>query len=124
MLPYGWGQEVIPQAFRLRGLAPPRIALKTFSIHLRLHLLMTGRYVTALPASVLRLHRKRFELKELPIELPKSPYGVAIVTLKNRSLSPVVAHFIQSTADHFESHVTAKAPTVRRTRKGGGSSSR
>ena len=104
VLPYGWAKEVIPKAFRLRGLSPPCIALKTFSIHLRLHLLVTGRYVTALPASVLRLYRKRFDLKELPIELPKSPYGVAIVTLKNRSLSPVVEHFIRSTAAQFEAY--------------------
>jgi DNA-binding transcriptional LysR family regulator len=63
---------------------------KTSSIHLRLHLLATGRFVSALPASVLRLHRERFNLKELRIELPKSPYAVAIVTQKNRTLSPVV----------------------------------
>ncbi len=102
VLPYGWGKEVIPNAFRLRGLPPPHVALKTFSIHLRLHLLMTGRFVTALPASVLRLYRDPFDLKELPIELPKGPYGVAIVTLKNRTLSPVVEHFIRSTAAQFE----------------------
>jgi DNA-binding transcriptional LysR family regulator len=102
VLPYGWGKDVIPNAFRLRGLPPPRIALKTFSIHLRLHLLVTGEFVTALPASVLRLYRERFDLKELPIALPASPYGVAIVTLKNRTLSPVVEHFIRSTAAQFE----------------------
>jgi DNA-binding transcriptional LysR family regulator len=102
VLPYGWGKEVIPKAFGLRGLPPPRIALKTSSIHLRLHLLATGRFVSALPASVLRLHRERFNLKELRIELPKTPYAVAIVTLKNRTLSPVVDHFIRSTATRFE----------------------
>ena len=101
VLPYGWGRDVIPQAFALRGLAPPRVALKTFSIHLRLHLLVTGRFVSALPASVLRLHRDRFALKELPIELPRSPYGVAIVTLRNRTLSPVVEHFIRATAAQY-----------------------
>lgn len=109
VLPYGWGQDVIPNAFRLHGLPPPRVALKTFSIHLRLHLLVTGRFVTALPASVLRLYRDRFDLKELPIELPRSPYGVAIVTLKNRTLSPVVEHFIRSTATQFEKHSGRRA---------------
>lgn len=102
VLPYGWGKEVIPKAFGLRNLPPPRIALKTSSIHLRLHLLATGRFVSALPASVLRLHKERFNLKELRIELPKMPYAVAIVTLKNRTLSPVVDHFIRSTAARFE----------------------
>jgi DNA-binding transcriptional LysR family regulator len=102
ILPYGWGKEVIPKAFGLRGLPPPRIALKTSSIHLRLHLLATGKFVSALPASVLRLHQERFNLKELRIDLPKTPYAVAIVTLKNRTLSPVVDHFIRSTATRFE----------------------
>ena len=86
MLPYGWGEDVIPNAFASRGLAPPHIALKTYSIHLRLHLLLTGRFVSALPKSVLRLQGERFDLKVLPIELPKSPYGVAIVTLREIAL--------------------------------------
>jgi DNA-binding transcriptional LysR family regulator len=92
---------VIPKAFALRGLPHPRIALKTSSIHLRLHLLATGRFVSALPASVLRLHQERFNLKELRVELPNSPYAVAIATLKNRTLSPVVDHFIRSTVTRF-----------------------
>ena len=96
IVPYGWGDEVIPKAFETSGLPPPRIALKTFSMHLRLHLLSTGRFISALPASVLRLHEQRFSLKELPIRLPKSPYAVAIVTLKNRTLSPLVGQFILS----------------------------
>jgi DNA-binding transcriptional LysR family regulator len=63
---------------------------------------MTGRFVSALPGSVLRLHGKRFDLKPLPIELPKLPYGVAIVTLKNRTLIRVVEEFIRSTVAHFQ----------------------
>lgn len=102
VLPYGWGEDVLPAAFAARGLPPPRIVLKTSSIHLRLHLLATGRFVSALPASVLALHQERFNLKELRIVLPKTPYAVAIVTLKHRTLSPVVDHFIRSTAAQFE----------------------
>ena len=102
VLPYGWGEDVLPMAFAAHGLPLPRIALKTSSIHLRLHLLATGRFVSALPASVLRLHEKRFNLKALRIALPKTPYSVAIVTLRNRTLGPVVNHFIASTAAQFE----------------------
>jgi DNA-binding transcriptional LysR family regulator len=102
VLPYGWGEDILPEAFASHGLPPPRIALKTSSIHLRLHLLATGRFVSALPASVLALHQERFNLIELRIALPKTPYAVAIVTLKNRTLSPVVDHFIRSTAARFE----------------------
>ncbi len=109
VLPYGWGQEVLPKAFGLRSLPAPRIVLKTSSIHLRLHLLATGRFVSALPASVLRLHRQHFNLKELRIELPKTPYAVAIVTLKNRTLSPLEEHFIRSTSALFEKRLRREA---------------
>lgn len=110
VLPYGWGEDILPKAFTSRGLAPPRTALKTSSIHLRLHLLATGRFVSALPASVLRLHQESFNLKELRIELPRMPYAVAIVTLKNRTLSPVVDHFIQSTTAQFEKRNRRASP--------------
>jgi DNA-binding transcriptional LysR family regulator len=102
VLPYGWGEEVIPNAFQASGLPPPRIVLKTFSMHLRLHLLASDRFVSALPASVLRLHAQRFNLKELPVKLPRHPYAVAIVTLKNRTLSPLVDQFIQSAMQELE----------------------
>ena len=101
VLPSGWGEDVLPKAFASRGLPPLHTALKTYSIHLRLHLLATGRFVSALPQSVLRLHQESFGLKDLRIELPKTPYAVAIVTLKNRTLSPVVDHFIRSTTAQF-----------------------
>lgn len=94
VLPYGWGQDVIPSAFAAQGLPPPPIAVTTFSIHLRLHLLQSGRYVTALPESVLRLHGARFDLTRLPIDLPRRPYGVAIITLRNRTLMRLIEHFI------------------------------
>ena len=88
VLPYGWGEEVIPNAFRSRGLPPPHIALKTFSIHLRLHLLVTGRFVSALPAVRASPAPGTLRPERAAVELPKSPYAVAIVTLKNRTLEP------------------------------------
>ncbi len=102
ILPYGWGEGVLPDAFAAEGLPAPHAVLKTFSIHLRLHLVATGQYVTALPHSVFRLHGERFDLKELPIELPALPYGVALVTLKNRTLTRSVDQFIQSTNEIFK----------------------
>jgi DNA-binding transcriptional LysR family regulator len=86
---------LVDEAFRAIGMEPPRINLVTFSIHLRTHLLTTGRFITALPQSTLRLNAQRFGLKELPIDLPARPWPVAIVTLKHRMLSPVVARFIE-----------------------------
>jgi DNA-binding transcriptional LysR family regulator len=45
--------------------------------------------LTIFSTSVLRFSTTRQELKVLPIELPLARVPVGIVTLKNRSLSPV-----------------------------------
>jgi DNA-binding transcriptional LysR family regulator len=38
-------------------------------------------------------------LKVLPVDLPDRPWPVTIVTLKNRTLSPVVERFIECTRE-------------------------
>lgn len=83
------------EAFRAKGLAMPRESVSTFSLHVRLHLLATGHFLTILPASVLRFNAKRWSLKALPIDLGLPSRPVAIFTLKNRTLSPVVELFIK-----------------------------
>ncbi len=55
---------------------------------------MRGRFVIALPVSVLELHSNLFALKRPPIDRPKSQLVIAIVTLKNRTLSPTTQLFI------------------------------
>ena len=84
----------IANAFRAHGLQLPRRSLRSFSIQLRLHLLTTGRFLTALHSSVLRFNAEAWKLKVLPIDLPIGPMPIAIFTLKNRSPSPVVQLFV------------------------------
>lgn len=57
-------------------------------------MLASGQFITALPRSVLRLHAERFALRALRVDMPARPWPVTIVTLKNRTLSPVVENFI------------------------------
>ena len=90
---------MVAEAFRGRGLAMPSITLKTLSIHVRANLLASGRFITALPRSVLRLYAKPLSLNILPVELPTRSWPVAIVTLKHRTLSPVVSRFIDCTRE-------------------------
>jgi hypothetical protein len=71
------------------------MSIVTFSLHLRTHLLTTGRYITAFANSVLRLNEKRFFLRALPVEMPTRPWPIAIITLRNRPLS-AVGVFIES----------------------------
>ena len=91
-----WNFSVVEEAFRQRGLGLPRVTMRTLSVHVRTNLLTTGEFVTVLPKSVIDLYGKRFALKTLPIELPARPWPVAIVTLKNRTLSPLAERFIAS----------------------------
>lgn len=81
---------LVEQAFRQRGLVPPRPSVTTSSFHLRESLLMAGDYLTVVPACMLRvLNAKRLRVKSLPIDLGVEIRPVAIFTLKNRTLNPV-----------------------------------
>jgi hypothetical protein len=64
------------------------------SMNLRNHLLATGRFLTVFSASMLRFNAKAWSLKALPIDLRVPHRRVAIITLKGRTLSPVVKLFI------------------------------
>jgi DNA-binding transcriptional LysR family regulator len=86
--------EVVAEAFRTRGLTLPNVSISTLSVHLRTDLVASGEFISALPRSVLRVHAARFALKELPISLPARPWPVTLLTLKNRTTSPIVGHFI------------------------------
>ena len=92
---HSWGDRLIADAFHARGLDVPRACVMTFSVHLRTNLLTTGPFITVLPSSVVRLHGERFALKVLPIDLPLRPWPVGIVTMKNRTLSPVAQRIIE-----------------------------
>jgi DNA-binding transcriptional LysR family regulator len=84
----------IEDAFRVGGLELPRPSITTFSTQMRLHLLSTGQFLTFLHRSVLRFNARARSLKILPIELSARPVPVAVFTLRNRTLSPVVQLFI------------------------------
>jgi DNA-binding transcriptional LysR family regulator len=91
-----WGM-VVSEAFKAHGLEAPSAKVIGGSLVLRNQLLATGRFLTMLPKSVLRYHAEQWSLKVLPIDLRIKPRPIAIVTLKNRTLSPVVELF----AEHF-----------------------
>jgi DNA-binding transcriptional LysR family regulator len=48
-----------------------------------------------MPGSVLRFSAERFALRALPIRLPPVDDPIAVVTLKNRTLSPVAQLFVE-----------------------------
>jgi DNA-binding transcriptional LysR family regulator len=97
---------LIAEAFNAHDLEAPRERVSAGSILLRNRLLATGRFLSVLPESVLRPNAKRWSLKALPIDLGVKPRSVAIVTLKNRTVSPVVQLFIE----HVRAVATMFAP--------------
>jgi DNA-binding transcriptional LysR family regulator len=85
------------EALRERGLRPPSVVIGTQLAGLRGDLLASGRYIAPLPRSIFNLYAKQFPLKALPVDLPVRPWPIALVTLKNRTLGPLVERFIECT---------------------------
>jgi DNA-binding transcriptional LysR family regulator len=86
------------EAFRSRGLKPPRAMVITLSLNLRNKLLSTGRFLTLLPSHALMPSGKHPSVKALPVELPnRIPGMIAIITLRNKTLSPLSELFIRNT---------------------------
>jgi DNA-binding transcriptional LysR family regulator len=107
--------SLVAQAFRSRGLEPPRESV-TADIHLRIHLLTTGRFLTVLPADVLQFVGKRWSLRTLPIDLGIQAPSLGILTLRNRTLTPVAQLFIGCTREVTKSMAAGWKPT-RKVRK-------
>jgi DNA-binding transcriptional LysR family regulator len=92
----GEAQTELRQAFESYGLEPPRARVVSNSLQLRRSLLASGDYLTLLTMpSINAFESDHFVLKRLPIELPMLDSPFAIVTLRHRTLSPVVGRFIE-----------------------------
>jgi DNA-binding transcriptional LysR family regulator len=87
-------ESPIVEAFRAIGSGIPRATVVCGSINLRNTLLATGRFLTSVPNSVLHFGSPNTLYKVLPIELPRWRLPVSIISLKNRTLSPMAQLFI------------------------------
>ena len=85
--------SIVADAFHARGLVLPRLAVATESPILRNELLPTGRFLTVVAAFSLKLPRKHRTLKALMV-LPNTRHQIAIITVKNRPLSPTAQLFV------------------------------
>ncbi len=83
-------------AFRAAGVAPPPITVATTSSNLRGEMLATGHYLSMVPRYWVLLPRRNPSLRILPVEFPGTRLKVAIITLKNCSLSRATERFIDS----------------------------
>ena len=84
--------SLIRDAFRARSISLRGAA--TGSPHVLLSLLAKGPFLAPIPDSVLRFGTNLPPLKILPVELPVPPWPLGVMTLKNRTISPVVQVFL------------------------------
>jgi DNA-binding transcriptional LysR family regulator len=103
-----WNSLRVDEAFASLGMKPPEVIVDTFSLALRNQLLMTGRFVAAIPASTLAPKARSDALKVLPVELPQQPWPIVMVTLKDRTLTPAAQCFVECARAH------AKRPAPKR----------
>src|SRR4029078_8847202 len=96
----------VAEAFKARAPGMPTATLVTYARGLRAKLSAGGRFITAMPKSVLRHGDDRHALKELAVDIPIRPWAVAVLTLKNRTLSPIVERFIECARDVAKSMET------------------
>lgn len=84
-----------PEAFRAAGVEFPSVSVTTTPREVRTRLVATGRFLTIIPHSVVRFFSNVQDIKIVPVELKLTPVPVAIVTIRNRPLSPVAERFIE-----------------------------
>jgi len=111
--PDTWAHARLADICRSRGLDVPRARIVTVSVHIRNHMLASGRFITAIPKSVADWNG----LTVLPVNLPSQPWPVLMVTLKNRTLSPIVERFLECARAVAKSTPNWPQPQKPRTRK-------
>jgi DNA-binding transcriptional LysR family regulator len=94
-VPNSWNYATLVEAFKARGISPPKPNVVTSASTLRIHLIANGPYITSIPKSSLWLSPNRKSLKVLPVDFPVRHYPLAIFALKNRTLSPPAQRFIE-----------------------------
>jgi DNA-binding transcriptional LysR family regulator len=92
-------RSALEEALEAKGFALPKISVKSYSVHQRIGLLETGRFVSADSRSVLRYNDAASSIILLPVDLPIRFWPVGIVTLKGRMINPVVQTFIDCLRD-------------------------
>ena len=83
----------IRQIFTVDGIRPPEPSVATLSVQLTVSLIASGKFVGILPASVARFNADAGRLKILPTKLAPVHSAVGIITVKDRTLSPLGALF-------------------------------
>jgi DNA-binding transcriptional LysR family regulator len=99
--------SVVADAFRAAGLDVPSATVFSSVTPVRHALLASGRFLSMVQASTVRFGTGNPALKVLPVDLPTTLRSIGIITLRNRTLSPVAQLFTDC------AHEVAKLVTKR-----------
>jgi DNA-binding transcriptional LysR family regulator len=88
--------SIFSDAFLGAGVKPPRATVLSLSLQVHIFLLAAGRFLALLPESTARYIAEQLPIRVLPVDLPAQLRPVVIVTLKDRTLSPVAKLFVES----------------------------
>ncbi|MEH2494749.1 DNA-binding transcriptional LysR family regulator [Bradyrhizobium sp. AZCC 1678] len=99
---------LVGEVFRANGFSPPKPLVKTIAIQLTVSLIASGEFVGILPMSVAALSAHQAALRVLPLKSAGPRISAEIVFLKNRTLGPAVASFIDCTREVTKSLVRVR----------------
>jgi len=94
-------RSFIEAVFAAKRLPLPRIKVASYSVPLQYGLCAAGKFISVTSGLTLHFIGRQQGVKALPIEFPIWPWPVAIVTLKNRTVSPIVNVFIEQVRAFF-----------------------
>jgi DNA-binding transcriptional LysR family regulator len=95
--------SLVIDAFRRSGLQLPQAAVTAPSALFTSSIIASGQFLGILGSVYLSINAARAPLKVLPVELPIPAWPTSIVTLKNRTLSPVAHRVLDCARDVAES---------------------
>lgn len=87
--------KLIEEAFKRKKLEVPPARVTSLSMQLRTQLVANAGFLTIMPNTMFHYSAKLWQLKALPIDLGIRARNVSAITLKHRTLSPVVELFIE-----------------------------
>lgn len=105
--------SILGEMFRAAGLDLPAATVVSVSGLARVALVAKGRFLTIISDSVLRFADRAMAIKALPINLPVTGRYVGIITLKNRTLTPVTRLFADSARELAKRMTTGKSVSMR-----------
>jgi DNA-binding transcriptional LysR family regulator len=98
--------SLVADAFRANGMRFPPRGAAMGTLHLFSALVASEPFLAIVPGSLLRFGPT--PLRVLPVKLPVPAWPVGIMTLKNRTISPVAKLFIENARDVAKPLVSAK----------------